>query len=85
MTERMMTKTLAEIYLQQGHAKEAFEILKTLHERDPSDREVEEKLKELSQKYGFSLLPAAEARPVEERIRILQEWLDRIKERKGKK
>jgi hypothetical protein len=79
MTERMITKTLADIYLQQGHAEEAFEILETLHERDPSDREVEEKLKELSRKYGFSLLPA------EERIRILQGWLDRIKERKGEK
>ena len=32
--DRMTTKTLAEIYLQQGHLQEAYEIFKALAERD---------------------------------------------------
>jgi hypothetical protein len=48
--DRLMTKTLAEIYLQQGHLQEAYDIYKTLAEKDPSDAEIQKRLEELREK-----------------------------------
>jgi thioredoxin-like negative regulator of GroEL len=70
--ERVPTKTLAEIYLQQGHFEEAYEIFKALSGKDPSNQELKAKLKELET-----------ALSTEEKIRILKQWLAKIQERKS--
>ena len=70
--ERVPTKTLAEIYLQQGHLQDAYEIFKALSERDPSDQEIKVRLKELET-----------ALSTEEKVRILKQWLAKIQERKN--
>lgn len=79
--DRVMTKTLAEIYLQQGHLREAYEIFKVLSKRDPTNMEIQERLKELSEK--LSLSSPLIHRPVsstEEKIRLLEKWLANIRE-----
>jgi len=76
---RMTTKTLAEIYLQQGHLRESYEIFKSLAEQDPSDLEIQKRLKELSEKLDLSS-PSA----VEERISTLKAWLAAIQARREK-
>jgi len=48
--DRLVTRTLAEIYLQQGHFEEAYSLFKTLSERDPEDVELRDRLKELEEK-----------------------------------
>ena len=81
--DRMITKTLAEIYLKQGDLRKAFEILKVLSEQDSSDKETQQKLVELSERLGVSpptLAPTDHAK--EERIRILKKVLTNIRERK---
>jgi hypothetical protein len=81
--DRMTTKTLAEIYLQQGHLQEAYEIFKTLAEKDPFDQELQEKVKELKEKLhpsppsNFPYPPSKD-----ERIRHLEKWLDNIRKRR---
>jgi tetratricopeptide (TPR) repeat protein len=70
--EPMATKTLAEIYLQQGHFQEAYEIYKALAESDPFDQEVQKKVDELREK----LHPSPPSR--EERIHHLERWLANI-------
>ena len=77
--EPMATKTLAEIYLQQGHLQEAYEIYKALAENDPFDQEVQKKVDELREKLhpsppsNFPYSPSKE-----ERIRHLEKWLANI-------
>lgn len=81
--DRIMTKTLAEIYIQQGHFEEASEILKTLSEKDPSDMEIQKRLMELSEKLKRSSPLAVQSiRTAEEKIRLLERWLTNIQERK---
>jgi hypothetical protein len=81
--DRIPTKTLAEIYLQQGHLQEAYDIFKTLAEKDPFDQELQEKVKELQEKLhpppssNFPLPPSKD-----ERIRHLEKWLDNIRKRR---
>ncbi len=70
---RMTTKTLAEIYLQQGHLREAYDILKSLAEEDPANLEIQTRLKELSEK-----LESPTTATVEERISALKAWLSAI-------
>jgi hypothetical protein len=81
--DRMTTKTLAEIYLQQGHLQEAYEIFKTLAEKDPFDQELQEKVKELKEKL-YSSPPSNFPYPLskDERIRHLEKWLDNIRKRR---
>jgi hypothetical protein len=81
--DRMTTKTLAEIYLQQGHLQEAYEILKSLAEKDPFDQELQEKVKELKEKLHSSP-PSNFPYPLskDERIRHLEKWLDNIRKRR---
>jgi DNA-binding IclR family transcriptional regulator len=82
--DRMITKTLAEIYLKQGDLRRAYEIFKVLSEQDPSDREVEAKLTELSERLGLSLSSVHPAdRSTETKIRALKKVLASI--RKWKK
>ena len=81
--DRMITKTLAEIYLKQGDLRKAYEILKVLSEQEPSDKETQQKLIELSERLGVSpptLHPADHIQ--KERIRILKKVLTHIRERR---
>jgi hypothetical protein len=48
--DRLVTKTMAEIYLQQGHLEEAYSLFKALSDRDPEDVELKNRLKELEEK-----------------------------------
>lgn len=79
------TKTLAEIYLQQGHDQEAYEIFKALAEKDPHNIELRYRLEQLSEK--LSLSPPFThplLRSKEEKIHFLEKWLANIqKRRKG--
>jgi hypothetical protein len=82
--EPIATKTLAEIYLRQGHLQEAFEIYKTLAEKDPFDQEIQDKVEELREKLYPSLLsnftyPLSK----EEKLRHLEKWLANIQKRRG--
>ena len=79
----MITRTLADIYLKQGDLRKAYEILKVLSEQDPSDKEIQRILIELSERLGVSpptLFPADHTK--EERIRILKKVLTQIRERR---
>jgi ribosomal protein L29 len=81
--DRIITKTLAEIYLQQGHLQEAYEIFKALAEKDPSDTEIQRRVKELKEKLHPSPLsdfPYPSSR--EEKIRHLEKWLANIRKQK---
>jgi hypothetical protein len=82
---RVETKTLAEIYLQQGHLREAYEIFKKLAEKDPADAEVRMRLYELSEKFKSpSFAPTLSHLSPEERISILKGWLANIRKRRGR-
>lgn len=70
---RMTTKTLAEIYLQQGHLREAYDIFKSLAEQDPANLEIQTRLKELNEKLESPITAT-----VEERIYALKAWLSAI-------
>lgn len=82
--DRMVTKTMAELYLQQGHLQEAYEIYKALAEKDPFDLEIQERLKELKEKLHSSP-PSKFSNPLsmEERVRYLEKWLANIRKRRG--
>jgi len=81
---RVETKTLAEIYLRQGHLKEAYEIFKKLAEKDPSDEEIRMRLYELSERFRSPSPPAgASCFSPAERISILEGWLANIRKRRG--
>jgi len=79
-----MTKTLAEIYLQQGHLQEAYEIYRALAEKNPFNQEIQKKAEELKEKlhpFPPSNFPYPPSK--EERIRHLEKWLANI--RKGRR
>jgi len=81
--DRMITKTLAEIYLKQGDLRKAYEILKVLSEQEPSDKETQQKLIELSERLGVSPPPLHPTdHTKKERIRILKKVLTHIRERR---
>ncbi|HSB07648.1 MAG TPA: tetratricopeptide repeat protein [Thermodesulfobacteriota bacterium] len=81
----MKTKTLAEVYLKQGHLQEAYEILKALAEKDPRDLEIRERLKELSEKLGVAPPSIAQSvRLREKRLQTLGTWLMNIQNRRKK-
>jgi predicted Zn-dependent protease len=82
--DRMVTKTMAELYLQQGHLQEAYEIYQALAEKDPFDPEIQERVKELKEKLHPSP-PSnlASSLSMEERIRFLEKWLANIRKRRG--
>jgi hypothetical protein len=91
--EQMKTKTMAEIYLRQGHLLEAYEILRALAEQDPSDQEVTDKLRILRLKMGLvssptrSRVPSSappSAIPKEDRVEFLRKWLSNIQSRRKK-
>jgi len=81
--DRLITKTLAEIYLKQGDLRNAYEILKILSEQEPSDKEVKEKLIELSERLGLSPPSIGPRdRATEGKIRILKKLLANLRERR---
>ena len=81
--DRIITKTLAEIYLQQGHLQEAYEIFKALAEKDPFDPEIQRRVEELREKLHPSP-PANFPFPLsrEEKMRHLEKWLANIRKRR---
>jgi predicted Zn-dependent protease len=86
--EPVPTKTLAEIYLRQGHLQEAYKILKSLSEKDPFNQEAQERLREVSERLGISN-PSKSETPSsllseKERIRMLKRWLANIQEERRK-
>jgi hypothetical protein len=82
--DRMVTKTMAELYLQQGHLREAYEIYKALSEKDPFDLEIQERVNELNEKLHPSPPPKfSYPRSMEERVRHLEKWLANIRKRRG--
>jgi predicted Zn-dependent protease len=82
--DRLITKTLAEIYLQQGHLQEAYDIYKTLAEKDPSDAEIQKRLEELREKLDPSAVSSFLS-PLsrEEKIRYLEKWLSNIRKQRS--
>jgi tetratricopeptide (TPR) repeat protein len=80
--DRLVTKTLAEIYLQQGHFQEAYEMFKALLEKDPSNKEIQEKLRELTENLRTSPTAPSPAFSKSEKIRLLERWLSNIQERR---
>ena len=81
--EHMTTRTLAEIYLQQGHFQEAYDIYKALAERDPFDVEIKKKVEELREKLHPSSPSGLSSPPSrEEKIQHLEKWLDNIRKRR---
>ena len=87
---RLITKTLAEIYFNQGHYQKAYEIYKALFEKSPDDVDIQKRLNELNEMLNPA--PIAEPSPVhsidpsaQKKIQILEKWLSNIEERrKGK-
>jgi hypothetical protein len=76
--DRVVTKTLAEIYLRQGYYQEAYEMFKALSEKDPSDREVQDRLKALTRKMEISASRQGPFRSTQEKIDLLKRWLANI-------
>jgi len=80
----MVTKTMAELYLQQGHLQEAYEIYKALAEKDPFDPEIQERVNELKEKLHPSPPPKLSyPLSMEERVRYLEKWLANIRKRRA--
>jgi hypothetical protein len=81
--DKINTKTLAEIYLRQGHIREAYEILTTLANENPSDTEVRMKLIEVSMRLGSgpSLNPHRDPSS-RDKIQVLEQWLKAIRKRR---
>jgi len=81
----IITKTLAEIYLKQGHLKEAYEIYQALSKKDPSDPEIRKRLEELKTHLEPSHVELSYSfRSPEEKIRFLKRWLVHIQKRRKK-
>jgi len=81
--DQMLTKTMAEIYLKQGHLQEAYEIYKTLAERDPFDLDMQRRMEELNERLNPSPPSDFPYRlSSEEKIRHLEKWLANIRKRR---
>jgi len=81
--DQIATKTLAEIYLKQGHLQEAYEIYKALAEKDPFDLDLQGRVEELGEKLNPAP-PSDFPYPLssEEKIRYLKNWLTNIRKRR---
>ncbi len=81
--DKIATKTLAEIYFRQGHLREAYEILTSLANENPSDPEVQMKLTEVSMRLGAGpFLNTPKDPSAREKIQILEQWLKAIRKRR---
>ncbi|MFB3884928.1 MAG: hypothetical protein ACE144_06850 [Thermodesulfobacteriota bacterium] len=85
--DRILTKTLAEIYFQQGHLQEAYDMFRALAEKDPFNPEIQRRVKELRERLDLSPPPDSprSLSPLskEERLRHLEKWLSNIRKQKG--
>jgi len=79
--ERIMTKTMAEICLQQGYLREAYEIFTYLAEKDPQDMEIRKRLEELREKLHPPPVPLPYPHTKEDKIHHLEKWLENIRKR----
>lgn len=78
--DQLASKTLAEVYLKQGHFQEAYEILKSLAEKDPSDPEAQRTLEEVKEKLGLPSSPIQKPIPPPGgKIEVLEKWLSHIR------
>ncbi len=83
--DRMVTKTMAELYLQQGHLEEAYEIYEALAQKDPFDMEIQGRVRELKEKLRPSLPPELSyPRSKDEQVHYLEKWLANIRKRRDK-
>ena len=80
--ERIMTKTMAEICLQQGYLQEAFEIFTYLAEKDPQDMEIQKRLEELREKLHSPPVHFPYPHVREDKIHHLEKWLENIRKRR---
>jgi tetratricopeptide (TPR) repeat protein len=80
--ERIMTKTMGEIYLHQGHLQEAYEIFEYLAQKDPQDMEVQKRLKELRDKLYPPTVTLPYPPAKDETIHHLEKWLENIQKRR---
>ncbi len=81
--DRIATKTLAEIYYQQGHLQKAYEIYRILSQKNPEDIEINKRLTELEERLGLSSnYIQSKSHSKEEKIDILKRWLENIRKRK---
>ena len=78
--DQLASKTLAEVYMKQDHFQQAYEILKSLSEQDPSDQEVQAKLEEVKEKRGLPFSRIHEpVPPAGGKIQVLEKWLSNIR------
>lgn len=80
--ERIMTKTMAEICLQQGYLQEALEIFTYLAKKDPNDLVIQRRLQELREKLYPPHLHLSYPNTREDKIRHLEKWLENIRKRR---
>jgi predicted Zn-dependent protease len=83
LLDKLITKTLADIYLRQGDLQEAHRILVLLAEKNPLDREIWNRLEEVNEKLrSHPAAPELQEGSAEDRIRILEDWLLKIRTRR---
>jgi hypothetical protein len=81
--DRLLTKTLAELYFQQGHLQEAHSIFKALSEKNSEDTELQNRVRELEERLGTLPSQGQSADPeVENKRRTLEKWLANIRDRR---
>ena len=82
MDQTIATKTLAEVYLAQGHPRKALEIYRELLKREPSNTQVREAVRQLRRMIAPSPGPTINTQSQEltrmEKIRNLEQWKQRI-------
>jgi len=95
--EGLLSPTLAELYISQGHLEQGIEIYRQLVEKDPQDQKLREQLlaaQTRNEQQGASVeLSAAEdhggqtdlrrQEKRQEKLRRLQSWLDNLKKGEG--
>lgn len=75
---KIITKTLAEIYLKQGYLQEAYEIYRILNQKNPCDDEISNRLNELEKRLKNSKNQSSK----DEILKSLNKWLKNIEKRK---
>ncbi|MBW2055875.1 MAG: tetratricopeptide repeat protein [Deltaproteobacteria bacterium] len=83
MGEKIATKTLAELYLEQGDTRKALEIYQQVLEQEPSNEEIREAIRVLESR----VKRPAQANTVDqgdgtgrsEKIKKLEKWREKIR------
>lgn len=83
MSDEIGTRTLAEIYLNQGNPRKALEIYREILKREPSDAEIREAIKSVKRRMAHSSQVHSTDRSQDsttmERIKKLEKWLENIR------